>query len=79
MILPSSHLTAVNVSREVHRPRTGAPCPTGCGGYLRVARSKRAGEASHVQYIECGNCSHRPEGNKIVRPLSEIRRRARRC
>lgn len=45
-----------------------------CGDRLHVRNTEQRGD-SIVQYLACRKCGHRPDGNKIVRPTSAIRRR----
>lgn len=50
-------------------------CPNaGCPGHLIVYTSKRR-KTHQVQYLKCWFCNEQPAGNKVITPLSAIRRR----
>lgn len=52
---------------------TGEPCPTGCGGQLRVRSSRRTSDGQWCEkYFECPQCG---EKAKSVVPASHVLRR----
>lgn len=57
-------------------PRTGDPCPTGCGGRLRIY-SGRDLRAFRVAYFRCSLCGAKPIPPKSLTPLADVYRRKR--
>lgn len=60
-------------------PTTGDPCPVCAdkGGRLEIYSSHTRGKLQ-VGYTRCYLCKHRPANNKVVRPVTEIKKRRRR-
>ena len=54
--------------------QTGDRCPE-CSGKLRIYATRRVGEFVQTSWLECGQCKHKPPGNRILRRAAEVSRR----